>query len=182
MNRDEALKLLHQHLAQDSMIKHSLATEAIMRALAARFGEDADRWGFLGLMHDLDFELTREQMSVHGTKTVELLGQSLDDEGRQAILSHNEMTGAKRASRLDHALAAAESVTGLIAATALIYPDRKLTSVKVSSVTKRMKQPAFARAVNRDTIMECQKLGLSLDDFITLSIEAMKTIADDLGL
>lgn len=182
MNRDDALKLLKQHLSQDSLIKHSLATEAVMRALATRFGENADRWGLLGLMHDLDFEMTKDQMVLHGKKTVELLGQTLDDAERQAVLSHNEMTGCVRASRLDHALAAAESVTGLIAATALIYPDKKLTSVKVSSVTKRMKQPAFARAVNRDTIMECEKIGLTLDEFVTLSIEAMKTIADDLGL
>lgn len=182
MTRDEALELLKTHLTQDSLIKHSLATEAIMRALAARFGEDAERWGLLGLLHDLDFEMTKDNMAQHGKKTIELLGQTLDDAGRQAILSHNEMTGSVRVSRLDHALAAAESVTGLVAATALIYPDRKLTSVKVSSVTKRMKQPAFARAVSRETIMECEKIGLTLEEFIALSIDAMKTVADDLGL
>ncbi|HNV69248.1 MAG TPA: hypothetical protein PKO06_06080 [Candidatus Ozemobacteraceae bacterium] len=182
MIRNEALKLLQLHLSQDSLIKHSLATEAIMRALATRFSENADRWGLLGLLHDLDFESTKDNMALHGKKTVELLGQTLDNVERQAILSHNEMTGFVRASRLDHALAAAESVTGLIAATALIYPDKKLTSVKVSSVIKRMKQPAFARAVSRETIMECEKIGLTLDEFITLSIEAMKSVADDLGL
>ncbi len=182
MTRDEALNLIKTHLHEDHMVKHSLATEAIMRALAQRLGEDVERWGITGLLHDLDFETTREQMSRHGPETVRMLGDKIDADMAHAIMAHNEATGTARQSQFDHALTCAESVTGMVVATALVYPDRKIASVKTSSVTKRMKQPAFARAVNRDNIKECEKLGLTLDEFVALSVTAMGGIASELGL
>jgi len=182
MDRSEALATLRQHLRQDSLVKHCLATEAIMRALAVRQGEDPDRWGLAGLLHDLDFESTKDEMARHGRATTEMLGDSIDADMSRAILAHNEMTGVLRQTAFEHALAAAESLTGMIAATALIYPDKKLASVKVSSVTKRMKEPAFARNVNRDTIRECEHFGMTVEQFVEVSLKAMQAIAADLGL
>ncbi|MBI3038194.1 HDIG domain-containing protein [bacterium] len=182
MNRSEALLILNQNLSQDALLKHSLATESIMRALALCLGENPDRWGQIGLLHDLDFEITREDMSRHGRETINILSSHLDKEAQNAILSHNEETGIARTGKLDFALASAESITGLIVATALVYPDKKIASVKSSSVVKRMKQPAFARAVSRENIRLCEKIGLSLEQFVELSLKAMSMISSELGL
>lgn len=184
MTRDEALELLRRHMKQDNLIKHCLASEAIMRKLAKRFHEDPDFWGLAGLLHDLDFEMTKDTPEEHGNKTAEILRlEGFSKEFIQTIREHNaEGLGIERNSRAGIALACAETVTGLIVATALVHPDKKMASVKPSSVRKRMKKKDFARAVSRETIQECSRLGLDLDDFLTLSVEAMQEVAESLGL
>ena len=184
MTRDEALALLNEHLHAENLIKHSLATEAIMRALARKLDCDEERWGLAGLLHDLDFEETRDDPSRHGLRTAELLAEKeVDNDIIDAIEAHNaEELGGERTSPFDHALAAAESITGLIVATALVYPDQKLASVKPESILKRMQKKDFARGVSRDTIRECEKLGIDLPSFAALSLEAMQGIAGELGL
>jgi len=182
--REKALGLLRQHVTNEILIKHCLASEAIMRALAARLGENADHWAVAGLLHDLDFEQTKDTPSEHGARTAEILArEGVPADIIQAIREHNaEALGIPCQSRMGIALSCGETVTGLIVATALVQPDKKLASVKPSSVRKRMKEKAFARNVSRERICECEKLGLLLDDFLTLSVEAMQGVATDLGL
>ena len=183
MTRDEALALLREYLTNDNLVKHCLATETIMAALAERLGRDVERWRVAGLVHDLDFEETKDTPNQHGLKTAAILEEKgLDPETIHAVKSHNDALGVPRESDFDHALACAETITGLIVATALVQPDKKLASVQPKSVLKRMKKKDFARNVNRDIIRECETLGIPLPDFVALSVEAMCGIAGELGL
>ncbi len=182
MTRDEAWALLNRYLAKEAMLKHSLASEAIMRGMAQILGYDEELWGITGLLHDIDFEKTEETPEKHALVAMDFLPPDFPEEARQAICRHNEANGSVRATSLDFALSASESLTGLIIATALVYPDRKISSVKVKSVTKRMKEKAFARNVSRECIMECEKVGLTLDSFVETGIRSMEKIAPELGL
>ena len=184
MNRDQALQLLKNHIKNPRTISHCLASEAVLRSLARRLGEDEEKWGLAGLLHDLDVEFTHEQPELHGHETIRILKENgIDEEILDTIIRHNEMNGSgERSTKFHHALAAGETITGLVTATALVYPDKKVASVKPNSVVKRMKEKAFAASVNRETIMECEKIGIPLPEFATLSIEAMTEIADEIGL
>ena len=184
MSRDEALALLGQHIKNERMINHCLASEAVMRALARRLGRDEERWGLAGLLHDLDVELCNADLNVHCLETESILKErGLDAEIIEAIKMHNERAaGAKRSTEFQHALAAGETVTGLIIATTMVYPDKKIASVKAKSVVKRMKEKAFAASVSRENILECEKIGIPLDEFAELSLKAMSMISDRLGL
>jgi putative nucleotidyltransferase with HDIG domain len=182
--REEALARLQEHVSNEKTIIHCLASEAVMRALALRLGEDEDRWGLTGLLHDIDMEVTNADPKVHALKAAELLEDfGLDEEMIDAIRMHNdEATGLARATRFQHALAAGETITGLIYATALVYPDKKIASIKYKSVRKRMKEKAFAAGVNRDHILECEEIGIPLDEFIQISVDAMREISESIGL
>lgn len=184
MKREEAAELLHEHVKNPNLRKHCYASEAVMRALAARLGADADNWALAGLLHDLDVEMVNADPSLHGHETARILeSKGVDPEIIEAILLHNEhATGRKRSSVFAHALAAGETITGLITATALVYPDKKLSSVKPKSVKKRIKEKHFAASVNREHIAECEKAGIPLDEFIQISLQAMCGISDELGL
>jgi putative nucleotidyltransferase with HDIG domain len=184
LSRENALARLHEYVKNEKTIVHCLASEAVLRALAARLGEDEDRWGLTGLLHDVDVEVTNADPKVHALKAEELLADfGLDEEMLDAIRMHNdEATGRPRTEKLQHALAAGETITGLIYATTLVYPDKKIESVKYKSVRKRMKEKAFAASVNRDHIMECEELGIPLDEFIQLSVDAMRGVSDAIGL
>ena len=184
MTRDEALQLLGSHVKADNLRKHCLATEAIMLELAARLNQDRELWGTIGLLHDLDFEETRERPEVHGRKTVELLApHGLPAEALNAVLRHNaEALGLERETVFDHALTCAETITGLLVAAALVHPDRQIKSLNPASVRKRMKSKDFARSVNRDHVALCERINIPLMDFIELSISAMASIGDELGL
>ncbi len=184
ITRERALELLHEHIKNPSMVKHCLASEAVMRALAERLGEDPDEWGMAGLLHDLDVEITNADLSVHGKETVRILEQNgVDPKIITAVKRHNEVSsGEDRQTTFDHALAAGETITGLIIATALVYPDKKLASVKPKSITKRMKERAFAASVSRETIIECEQIGMPLPEFAELALHAMQGIHEELGL
>jgi putative nucleotidyltransferase with HDIG domain len=184
ISRAEALSLLQEHVKSPNMIKHCLASEAVMRAAARRLGQDEEVWGLTGLLHDLDVELTGGDLKFHGLKTVELLGaRGVAPEILDAIKMHNEAAhGLKRSTVFQKALAACEMITGLVTATTLVYPDKKLASVKTSSVVKRMKEKAFAASVDRDIIRECEAAGIPLPEFAELAVVAMRAIAADLGL
>lgn len=184
MTRDEAFELLRQHLSNENLLKHCLASEAIMRAMARRLGEDEDLWGLAGLLHDLDFEETQDSPTRHGLITAEVLeSRGLPAELVSAVKEHNaEALGLERSSTFGIALACSETVSGIIVAVALVQPDKKLATVKASSVIKRMKKKDFARAVNRDIIVECERVGVPLDEFIALSVSAMQGISESLGL
>lgn len=184
INREKALSKLRDHVKNEKTIIHCLASEAVMRALARRLGEDEDRWGLTGLLHDIDVEVTNADPKIHALKAEELLVEfDLDSEMIDAIRMHNdEATGMPRTTTFQHALAAGETITGLIYATTLVYPDKKIESIKYKSVRKRMKEKAFAAKVNREHILECEKIGIPVDEFIQLSVDAMKEISDEIGL
>ena len=184
MERVAAIRLLTEHIEQDNLIKHCLATEAVMRHLAKRLGYDEETWGLAGLLHDLDYNATKDDMARHGLLTAEILeGLGMPPEIIGAIKAHNaENLGITRRTPFDFALTAGETITGLIVAVTLVYPDKRIKSVKPSSVAKRMKEAHFARTVNREHIMLCEKLGLSLPDFIEISLSAMSDIDSELGL
>jgi putative nucleotidyltransferase with HDIG domain len=184
ITRQEALNLLKTHIKKENTIKHSLATEAVMHALAKKLGEDENLWAMAGLLHDLDSELINADMKVHGLKTAEILKEKgLPDELVEAVKMHNEhASGQKRTDKFHKALASGETITGLIIATTLVYPDKKLASVKPKSVIKRMKDARFAASVNRDIIKECEDIGVPLAEFVELSLNAMREISDELGL
>ncbi len=185
MQREEAIALLKNHIQNERTLAHCLASEAVMRDLAVRLNADVEKWGLAGLLHDLDVELTHGDMHTHALETARILkGYGLDQEVVEAIMLHNESAdhGLKRHTVFHHALAAGETITGLITATALVYPDKKVASVKPKSIVKRMKEKAFAASVNRDTIMECEKAGLSLAEFVDISLGAMKRIGPEIGL
>ncbi len=185
IDRESALELLRSNVKNDNMIKHSIASEAVMRRIARELGEDENKWAMAGLLHDIDVEITNADLNIHTKEAVKILGDAgLDQDIIEAIRLHNETAnpGEKRSSVFHYALAAGETITGLIIATALVYPDKKIANVAVKSVIKRMKEKAFARSENRETIMECEKLGMGLDRFVELSLDAMRSIAVEIGL
>ncbi|HOP31654.1 MAG TPA: HDIG domain-containing protein [Spirochaetota bacterium] len=183
VSREDSLKLLIEYVKNDKMIAHCIASEAVMKALAAKLGEDQCKWGTAGLLHDIDVEITNADMKLHGLKAVEMLeARNYDPDIIDAIKMHNEeATGMERSTKFQHALAAGETITGMIFATALVYPDKKLSSVKPKSITKRMKEKAFAASVKRENILECEKIGIPLDEFAAISLAAMQEISGELG-
>lgn len=183
MNRDQALELLKNHLKSEHLFNHSLAVEAIMRGIADRMGEDSEKFGLVGLLHDIDYDTTGDQPEKHSLLGAEILTkQGLPDDMVYAVKVHNEIHGLPRNTILDHALYAADPVSGFITAAALIRPDKKLSEVQLKSLKKRFKEKAFARGANREQMQTCSTLGLELDEFLELSLESMKKIADDIGL
>ena len=154
MNRNKALELLHTHISSESMRKHCLASEAVMWAIAKHFGEDVEIWGIAGLMHDIDVEITKADPFTHGTLSEHLISElNLPQEALDAILMHNEMAAPRpRKTKFEHALAAGETITGLIMATTMVYPDKKISSVKPKSIVKRMKEKNFAATVKREIL------------------------------
>jgi len=183
ISREEAVSLLKKNVKAENMRKHSYASEAVMRALAKKLGRNEDAWGIAGLLHDIDVEITNANPYTHGPHSEKLLKGKVSDEIHDAIIMHNETaTGKERNSEFQHALAAGETITGLITATTLVYPDKKITSVKPKSITKRMKQKAFAASVKRKNIMECEQIGIPLNEFAEIALNAMKEIDEILGL
>jgi uncharacterized protein len=182
--REEAFELLKRYIKNERMIAHCLASEAVMRALAVRLGRDPDQWGQAGLLHDIDVEVTNADSLIHGPEGARWLADmGIDAEITDAIAMHNEIAaGKERSTEFQHALAAGETITGLITATTYVYPDRKVASVKPKSVVKRMKEKAFAASVKRENIMECEMIGIPVDEFAAIAVAAMATVADEIGL
>ncbi len=183
ISRQAALELLQHNIKAESMLKHCLASEVVLRAIARHIGEDEEEYGIAGLLHDIDVEITAADPKTHGPYAANILNGLVTDEMLDAIVMHNEMaTGKERVTKFQHALAAGETITGLITATTLVYPDKKLASVKPKSVTKRMKQKAFAASVKRENILECEEIGIPIAEFAELSVNAMREVSDELGL
>ncbi len=181
MTREQALKLVQEKVKTKNLVKHMLAVEAGMRALAPRFGEDPDRWALAGLVHDLDYEETKDRPDVHGHRTVELLRGSgfADEEILQAILAH---AGHREPQRpMEIALTAVDPLTGLIVAAALVHPER-LAGLTPHNVLNRYREKGFARSASREGIALGQRLGLSLEEFVGVVLSAMQSARSDLGL
>jgi len=183
MNREDAWALLCEYTQSPGLRKHALAVEAAMRAYARRFGEDEEKWAIVGLLHDFDYEIhpTLDKHPQEGAKILRERGYPEDVV--YAVLSHAEHLGLERKSLMDKAIYAVDELTGLITAVTLVKPNKSLDEVDARSVRKKMKDKAFARSVNRDDVVKgAEILELDLDEHIAFVIEAMKEVADALGL
>ncbi len=183
MAREEAVVLVREHVKKENLLKHILAVEAIMRGLARHFGEDEELWGLLGLLHDVDFEKTMNDPKRHATMTCEILEGKVSEEIIRAVKSHNfENTGMMPESKMEKALIAADAVSGLIVAAALIIPSKKLADVKPESIGRRFKERDFARNCNRENMLYCEQIGLDRNEFFEIALKSLQGIADELGL
>jgi putative nucleotidyltransferase with HDIG domain len=182
MDRKEALESIRENVASENLIKHMLATEAIMRALARRLGGDEEEWGLAGLLHDIDVELTAGDMTAHSQLGADLARDLGAGEAvASAILCHNERHGVKPETTMEKALFCADPLTGLITAAVLVRPDKKIATLEANSVRKRFKEKSFAAGASREQIARCSDIGIELDDFIALGVTAMQGIGPQLG-
>lgn len=184
MTRERALRLTDQHIQNPNLKKHLLAAEAVMRRLAEYFGENTDEWAMAGLLHDLDWEKTKDNFPEHTLMAERILTEAgLAPHLVKAIKVHNWHHGIAPETLLEKTLFCVEELTGLITAAALVQPDKKLARVTVESVLKKFREKSFAKGVNRDIIAQAPDLiGLSLEEVTRLSLEAMRSISPELGL
>jgi putative nucleotidyltransferase with HDIG domain len=183
MTREEALDSIKANVDNTNSIKHMLATEAIMQAMAKYLGEDEEEWGLTGLLHDIDVELTQGNMHTHSKLGADLARElGANAAVVHAILCHNDAHGILRKTKLDKALFCVDPLTDLITAAALICPNRKLASLDAKSVIKKFKQKGFAAGANRQQIAQCSEIGIEFDHFVELGLVAMQAISRDLGL
>lgn len=183
MDRSEALAELKDNLTKENLIKHCIAVEAGMQELAEHFDKDVKKWRLAGLLHDIDYDETKDdpkQHSVLGAKMLEDLG--VDKDIIYAVKVHNEVHGLPRKTKLDKALYSVDQLTGLIVAATLIHPDKELAAVDVEFVMNRFEESSFAKGVDRDQIKACSELGLKLEDFIDLVLIGMQSKSNELGL
>jgi putative nucleotidyltransferase with HDIG domain len=183
LSRDNAWALLTTYTEKEHLLHHALAVEASLRAYARRFGEDEQLWGITGLLHDMDYEHHPNQQEHPYVGVRVLQEQGYPDIMRQAVLGHAPYTGVPRESRLAKTLFAVDELTGFIVAVALVRPSKSILDVKVSSVTKKLKDRSFAAAVSREDIVEgAADLNVELAEHVGVVLEAMQGIATDLGL
>ena len=183
MNRAETYEMVKKNVKNKNLVKHMLAVEAVMKALARHLGEDEESWALAGLAHDVDLGKTLDQPRKHGVLGSEMLEKAgAPPEVVQAVRSHNHVLNLPRRSLLDKALYAADPLTGLIVAAALIHPEKKLQAIDPDFVLKRFKEKHFATGAGRKQISACSELGLSLEEFIGLGLRAMQEDAEKLGL
>ncbi len=183
INRESAWGLLCEYTPSESLRKHAKAVEACMRAYARKFGEDEEKWGLTGLIHDFDYERwpSAQDHPFRGNEILTQLGWPEDI--RRAVMSHADYSGVTRESNMEKTLYACDELAGLITAAALVKPNKSIFEVDAPSIRRKMKDKAFARSVNRqDIINGAADLGVDLDEHITFCIEAMKGIAEELGL
>lgn len=183
MTRKEAIDSIKANVDNENLIKHMLATEAIMRSLAKRLGENEEEWGLTGLLHDIDMELAEGDMKTHSKLGADLARElGATETMTHAILCHNQAHGIPLETKLDKALFCVDPLTGLITAAALVRPDKKLAGLEAKSIAKKFKEKGFAAGVDREQIFRCSDIGIELDEFIELGLEAMYGVAADLGL
>jgi len=184
LDRDEALDLLRRHVVKETNRYHMLAVEAVMKGLARHLGESEELWGLTGLLHDIDYEKVGSTFEKHGLVAEEILGDfSPPGEVLRAIKAHNyEHTGVEPQSRLEKALIAADAVSGLLVACALVMPSKSLAEVRVETVGKKYRKKDFARGVDRGRIDVCEEVGVSRESFFEIALESMKAIRGQIGL
>jgi putative nucleotidyltransferase with HDIG domain len=183
MSREEAMELLKQEVKQKNLIKHCLAVEAVMGRLATHFGENEEKWALAGLLHDIDYDETADDPMRHSMLGAQMLAdRGLDEEIVYAVRVHNDTHGLPRKSVMDKALFASDPLTGLIVASALIHPAKKLHSIDTDFVVNRFKEKNFAKGANREQIACCSEMGLTLEEFVALGLEAMQAAHQELGL
>jgi len=189
ITREQAEKLLDEYIKDPITKLHMIESQAIMQALAKRLGEDEEMWGIIGLLHDIDWDLTKDNCAEHCIKAQEILRQAgASDFLIETIQSHGygmdqipALKDKQRSTVLQHCLVSAETLTGLIIASTLMQPDKKLASVKIESLKKKFKNKSFAARCNRDLILECEKAGIPLNEFLDMGLKALQGISDKLG-
>jgi len=188
ISRERALEFLKSMNQTEADMNHYLESEAVMRKLALRLGENVEYWGMLGLLHDVDWALTRDNIQEHLTKAPGILKENgFDDKFIEIVVSHGYgwdcagLKDRKRTEKVEFALAASETVTGLVYAYALMR-GKNISDMEASGLKKKFKDKKFAAGCNREIILECEKLGLSLEEFLGIAIEAMKSIKSEIGL
>ncbi|HOZ16398.1 MAG TPA: HDIG domain-containing protein [Candidatus Portnoybacteria bacterium] len=190
MNREEAFKLIQEKIQNQNLIKHCLAVEACMKEFAAHFNEhpafggtSIEKWGLAGLLHDIDYELTKDNLQQHSIIGAEMLEKSgLDKEICDAVRTHNEMHGIKPETLMAKVLLPVDPLTGLIIASTLVLPSKKIIDVTAENILNRFKEKGFAKGASREIISKCSETGLTLEQFVEIGLEAMKGIAGKLGL
>ena len=181
ITREESLALVNQHVKNENLVNHMVAVGAIMKGLAEHYEEDSELWEITGILHDVDYETFGEDFAQHGAKSAEMVRDLLPEDAVNAILRHNPLTGNKAETRFDIALLAADAISGMIVANALVRPT-KMGGMKAKSIKKRMKDKSFARQVSRENIMMCEDIGLTFSEFATIAIKAMQEVAPEIGL
>jgi len=183
MQREDALKLMKENIKQKNLRKHCLAVEAVMAKLANHFDKDEQKWRLAGLLHDIDYEETADQPEKHSQIGADMLTEmGMEAKIVDAVRAHNGMHELPRETLMAKALYASDPLTGLIVASALIHPDKKLDSVDTDFVLNRYGDSSFAKGADRDVIASCKDMDLELKNFIKLSLTAMQDISDKLGL
>lgn len=181
MTREEALELVKKHLKNKNLVKHSLAVEACMRALASRLDQDGERWGLAGILHDLDYEITEKSPELHTTETVKILEEKgIGREIIHAIQAH--ATRVPCETEMDWSIFSIDPLTGLIIAATLMHPSKRLKEVDLNFIKRRYKEKSFARGARREEVEQIRNVGLDLDEFISICLKAMQGIDQDLGL
>ena len=183
LGRDDALRLLEENVRDRKIILHMIAVGAIMKELARYFGEDEEVWELVGLLHDIDYERTKDDPSRHGLVAEEILRSLVSEDILRAIKAHNfENTGIEPRTRMEKALIASDAISGLIIACALVMPSKKLEEVKVRTIKRKFKQKDFARSVSRERILFCEQIGIPREKFFELALNALKGVSGELGL
>ncbi|MEM4643892.1 MAG: HDIG domain-containing protein [Candidatus Methanomethylicaceae archaeon] len=182
MSREDGLKLIREYVSKENNIKHMIAVSGIMKEVATRLGENPAEWELVGLLHDIDFERCKG-IEDHTLVAKELLQGKISDRLIEAIMAHNfENTNVPLDSVIKKALVASDALSGLIVATALVMPSKKIAEIKIETLIKKFKTKDFARGASRERIALCSELGLSLEEFMEIGLEGMKKVAPELGL
>lgn len=183
IGKDRAEEMVDENVDTENLRKHMYAVSAIMKKLAKKLNKDPELWARVGLLHDVDYEETKEDPEQHALKSVEMLESELPQKALEAIKAHNfEHLDVEPKTDLDNALIAADAISGLIVATALVMPDKKLEEARMESVLKKFDDSSFAKNIDRSRIMYCEKLGLSKEEFVEISLDALQKIHEKLGL
>jgi len=182
-SRDEALNLVKKNVTKKNVVYHMLAVEAIMRSMAKHFGEDEDKWGLIGILHDVDYEKTETTPEKHSLLAEEILKGFVPDDVIKAIKTHNfKYTGVMPETRMEKALIASDAISGLLVACALVMPSKKLADVKVETVAKKFKDKDFARGAERERILVCEEIGIPKEQFFEIALNGLKSAAAEIGL
>jgi uncharacterized protein len=187
MTREQALQFLQENLQNQknqNLFRHCLAVETIMKALAEKFGQDKEQWALAGLLHDIDYEQTKDNIQQHSLIGAQMLEQKgLSREISEAVKTHNEIHGLKPESLMAKALFVSDPISGLIVAATLVLPSKKIDDLTPKNVLNRFKEKSFARGANREIIAQCKALlGIKLDEFVEIALGAMQGIGEEIGL
>lgn len=183
LTRDEAIALVKKHVTKRNVVYHMLAVEAIMRNVAKYLSEDEEKWGLIGVLHDVDYEKTEATPEKHSLLAEEILKGVVPDELIKAIKTHNaKYTSVQPETRMEKALIASDAISGLLVACALVMPSRKLADVKVETVAKKFKDKDFARGAERERILVCEEIGIPKEKFFEIALEGLKQSASQIGL
>lgn len=190
ITKSQADELVEKYITNPKTKMHSIEAEAIMKKIANHLGEDEEKWGIIGLLHDIDWDLTKDNTLEHCAKAINILKEAgASDFLVETILSHgygNNQCGApqdkQRSTNLQYCLAASETLTGLIIASVLMQPEKKLSLLSIESLKKKFKNEKFASNCDRKIILECEKAGISIDEFLKLGLEALQGISNQLSL